>query len=177
VQKTQMRNKIETDRLILRPFESADAQTAFGWFGDPVVMQFTPTGPDKSIEETRARLARYQKHQQEHGFSKWLILDADSGDSIGDSGLMVLQGYGWIDLGFRLTRQHWGKGLATEAASAWVRAAFDEFHITRLGAFVHPKNIGSIRVLEKVGFHTERQDIVMDMEALVFSLDFCLNVK
>jgi [ribosomal protein S5]-alanine N-acetyltransferase len=166
-----MRDKIETDRLILRPFEPADAQTAFEWFGDPVVMRFTPTGPDKSVEETRARLAEYQRHQREHGFSKWLILDAHSGDFIGDSGLLVLREYGWIDLGFRLGQQHWRKGLATEAAAVWVRAAFDEFNITRLGAFVHPENVASIRVLEKVGFHAERQDIVMGIEAIVFSLD------
>ncbi len=96
-----MRDRIETDRLILRPFEPTDAETAFRWFGDPIVMRFTPTGPDKSVGETRARLARYQKHQQAHGFSKWLMLDADSGDFIGDSGLIVLPEYSWIDLGFR----------------------------------------------------------------------------
>lgn len=134
-------------------------------------MRFTPTGPDKSVEQTRARLAEYQKHQREHGFSKWLMTDARTGDSIGDSGLLLLREYGWIDLGFRLGQQHWGKGFATEAASAWVRAAFDEFHINRLGAFVHPENVASIRVLEKLGFHAERQDIVMGMEAIVFSLD------
>ncbi len=44
-----MRLKIETTRLILRPFGPTDAEAAFGWFGDPVVMRFTPTGPDASI--------------------------------------------------------------------------------------------------------------------------------
>jgi len=162
---------IETARLNLRPFERTDAQMAFGWLGDPAVMQFTPTGPDKSVEETRARLADYEKHQRAHGFSKWMILDADSGVAIDDSGLLVLQEYGWIDLGFRLAQQHWGKGFATEAASAWVRAAFDEFHIDRLGAFVHPKNVASIRVLEKLGFHAVRQGTIMGIESMVFFLD------
>lgn len=92
--------RIETARLILRPFERKDAQVAFGWLGDPAVMQFTPTGPDKSVEETRARLADYEKHQRAHAFSKWIVLDADSGVAIGDSGLLVLQEYGWTDLGF-----------------------------------------------------------------------------
>jgi RimJ/RimL family protein N-acetyltransferase len=44
---------------------------------------------------------------------------------IGDSGLLLLKEYGWIDLGFRLAQSHWGKGLATAAALAWVRAAFN----------------------------------------------------
>jgi len=51
-----MDSRIETERLILRPFEVSDAEAAFGWLGDPVVMRFTPTGPDVSIEQTRTRL-------------------------------------------------------------------------------------------------------------------------
>ncbi len=166
-----MRTRIETSRLILRPFEPRDAEAAFGWFGDPVVMRFTAAGPDKSIEETRTRLSQHEKHQQAHGFSKWIILNAASGVAIGDSGLLVLPECGWIDLGFRLAQPYWGQGFATEAASAWVRVAFDEFRVDRLGAFAHPENVASLRVLEKLGFLAERRDAVMGMDSIVFSLD------
>jgi ribosomal-protein-alanine N-acetyltransferase len=118
-----VRATIETSRLILRPFESGDVEAAFTWFGNPIVMRFTPTGPDTSIEQTKARLAKYQEHQTAHGFSKWIILDRRLGRAIGDSGLLMLQEYGWIDFGFRLAQPYWGKGLATEVASVWVRAA------------------------------------------------------
>jgi len=165
-----METQIQTARLLLRPFQPSDIEAAFTWFGDPVVMHLTVTGPDKSFEETKRRLAFYDQHQRAHGYSKWIILDADSGTAIGDSGLLVLEEYGWIDLGFRLAQQYWGRGLATEAASAWVRVAFDKLHIERLGAFVHPKNAASIRVLEKLGFQAERRDTVMCMESIVFSL-------
>ena len=166
-----MRFPVETERLILRPFELTDTEAAFGWFGDPVVMRFTPSGPDASIEQTEARLANYREHQIAHGFSKWMILDRRSKLAIGDSGLLVMGEQGWIDLGFRLTQQYWGKGLATEAGSAWVRLAFDELHIERLGAFAHPKNAASIRVLEKLGFRAEHHDTVMGMDSIVFSLN------
>ena len=162
---------IETTRLILRPFESTDAEAAFGWFGDPLVMRFTPTGPDTSLEQTKARLAKYQEHQIAHGFSKWTIVYPGSARPIGDSGLLVLQEYDRIDLGVRLARPYWGKGLATEAASAWVHAAFDEFHLDRLTAFVHPENLASIRVLEKLGFRIERRETIMGMNSILFSLD------
>jgi RimJ/RimL family protein N-acetyltransferase len=165
-----VRTLIETRRLILRPFESDDVEAAFAWFGDPIVMRFTPSGPDTSIEQTKARLATYRKHQTEHGFSKWIVLDRHVGRPIGDSGLLVLQEYGWIDLGFRLAQPCWGQGLATEAAGAWVRAAFDDFHIDRLTAFVHPENVASIRVLKKLGFHAERRDTIMGTNSIVFSL-------
>lgn len=82
-----------------------------------------------------------------------------------------MKDYGWIDLGFRLARPHWGKGFATEVASAWVRAAFEEFGLSRMGAFVRPKNVASIRVLEKAGFRSERSGSVMGMDSIVFSLD------
>jgi len=166
-----MRLKVETSRLILRPCELTDAEAAFGWFGDPVVMRFTPTGPDISIGQTKTRLAKYQEHQIAHGFSKWIIVDRSTGRSIGDSGLLVLQEYGWIDLGFRLAQPYWGKGLATEAASAWVHAAFDELNLDRLTALVHPENAASIQVLAKLGFHVERQDTIMGMNSILFTLD------
>ncbi len=166
----EMQGRIETARLMLRPFEMSDAEAAFVWFGDPIVMRFTPMGPDKRIEETKAKLRFFMKHQREHGFSKWLISDRASGLAIGDSGLLFLEEYGWIDLGFRFAQAYWGKGLATEVASAWVRSAFDEFGLSRLGAFVHPENVASIRVLEKVGFHAERREMVMGMDSIVFFL-------
>jgi [ribosomal protein S5]-alanine N-acetyltransferase len=166
-----MDSKIETKRLVLRPFEMSDAEAAFGWFGDAVVMRFTPMGPDKGIEETKAKLRFFMEHQETHGFSKWLVSDRASGLAIGDSGLLVLEEYGWVDLGFRFAQPYWGKGLATEVALAWVRAAFDEFGLSRLGAFVHPENAASIRVLEKAGFHSKRRGSVMGMDSIVFSLD------
>jgi [ribosomal protein S5]-alanine N-acetyltransferase len=165
-----MPTTIETPRLVLRPFETGDAETAFSWFGDPAVMHFTPAGPDTSVEQTRARLAKYQKHQAEHGFSKWIAFDRHSGQAIGDSGLIALPEYGWIDLGYRFAHSYWGKGLATEAGSAWIRAAFGDFHIDRLTAVVHPENVASIRVVEKLSFHREGRGTFMGMDSIVFSL-------
>ncbi len=166
-----MRLKIETSRLILRPFELTDAEAAFGWFGDPVVMRLTPSGPDTSIGQTKTRLAKYQEHQIAHGFSKWIIVDRSTGRLIGDSGLLELRDYGWIDLGFRLVQPYWGKGIATEAAAAWVRVAFDELSLDRLTALVHPENAASIRVLAKLRFRVERQETIMGMNSILFTLD------
>jgi RimJ/RimL family protein N-acetyltransferase len=86
-----MRFPIETERLVLRPFEVADTEAAFGWYGDPIVIRFTPSGPDASIEQTEAGLANYREHQIAHGFSKWMILDRRSKLPIGDSGVLLLK--------------------------------------------------------------------------------------
>jgi ribosomal-protein-alanine N-acetyltransferase len=161
---------LETKRLVLRPFETSDAEVAFGWFGDPVVMQFSPAGPDTNLEQTAQRLSNYERHQNEHGFSKWIVIDRSSGLAIGDSGLLVMEEYGWIDLGYRFEETSWGKGFATEVASAWVRVAFERFHMDLLGAFVHPKNLASVRVLEKLRFRPVGKDSIMGMDAILYSL-------
>ncbi len=133
-------------------------------------MKFTPSGADKSVDDTKQRIAKYQEHQVENGFSKWVIVDRETGRAIGDAGLLVLQDYDRIDFGYRLARSQWGKGLATEAASAWVSAAFDQFHIDRLTAFVHPENLASIHVLDKLRFQAEKQETIMGMKSILYSL-------
>jgi ribosomal-protein-alanine N-acetyltransferase len=165
-----MADLIATKRLSMRPFRLEDAVVAYTWFGGPIVMKYTPTGPDGSVEKTRERLAGYETHQLRHGFSKWLMVERASGQPIGDSGLIVLEGQGWIDLGFRFGRPYWGRGFATEAGAAWLSAAFDDYRLDELGAFVHPENTASLRVLEKLGFGGGRRDTVLGMPAICFTV-------
>ena len=170
---------LETKRLILRPFEASDAEGAFGWFADPLVMRFTPGGPDSSIEQTRERLAGYKKHQAAYGFSKWIVLDRATQTPIGDSGLLDTKFFhalddgwvGWIDLGYRFTQPYWGKGLATEVATAWVDAAFNQIQLDRLTAIVHPDNVASLRVLAKLHFRENRRDTILGMESIILTRD------
>lgn len=119
-----MPDVIETSRLLLRPFESADMDAAFQWLSDAEVMQYIPGGPDTSLEQTAARIARYRSHQAAHGFGKWIAVDRESRRAIGDSGLLVLQEEGWIDLG----RAELAKleALVTDHAPA-LREAWDDF--------------------------------------------------
>jgi [ribosomal protein S5]-alanine N-acetyltransferase len=82
----------------------------------------------------------------------------------------LLAEYGWIDFGYRLAQPFWGKGLATEATSAWVQKAFGELKLGRLAAIVHPENYASIRVLQKLGFLEERRDVIMGMSSIIYCL-------
>jgi RimJ/RimL family protein N-acetyltransferase len=166
-----MPERLDTARLVLRPFAEDDAEAAFRWFGDPEVMRFIPTGADGSVEDTRQRLARYREHQTRHGFSKWIVRERGSGEAVGDAGLLRLEDPERIDLGFRLARDCWGRGFATEAARAWVQAAFADFRLARLTAFAHRENRASLTVLEKVGFRRTGLARVMGMEAYTYVLD------
>jgi ribosomal-protein-alanine N-acetyltransferase len=134
-------------------------------------MRFFRNGPDGSVMDTSTRIARYIEHQSAHGFSKWIICERTSEKPIGDAGLIVFPDSGKIDLGYRLAKPYWGTGFATEIASAWIRAAFVDFQLTRLTAFAHPHNAASLRVLKKVGFRAIGPEQVMGMDAITFSLD------
>jgi ribosomal-protein-alanine N-acetyltransferase len=160
---------IETERLRLVPFGREDVEAAYRWLGDPQVMRFVPSGPDRSLEATRKRIEGYREHQATHGFSKWVIRLRSSAEPIGDSGLLVRGEAKAIDLGFRFACSYWGRGFATEAAAAWVRVAFMDIGISRLTAFTHPSNVASATVLRKIGFSPTGTQWVMGMDALTFA--------
>lgn len=159
---------IETRRTILRPFSEQDAPLAFAWFGDTDVMRYTG-GADASVAATRERIARYQNHQERAGFSKWLVVDKQTHDFIGDAGLLVLPDVGPLpDLGYRLVRARWGQGLASEIAAAWISMAFTTLNLTGVSAFAHVDHKASHRVLEKSGFERTGRRIIMGIDAYAF---------
>ena len=162
---------LETSRLLLRPFEPDDAEVAFGWFGDPAVMRFMAGGPHTRVQQTRKRLRAYQKQQARLGFSKWIVIEKHSGRAIGDSGLIVLSEVGLApDLGFRFAQGYWGRGYATEVATAWITAAFETFGLHAVSAFAHVEHLRSRRVLEKVGFRFQARQFVMGLDSATYSL-------
>lgn len=161
---------IETPRLRLRPLQATDAPVAYLWLTDAEIMRYMPTGPDHTVQQVEARLARYIAHQDRHGYSRWLIFDRATGEPIGDAGLLTLPETGEIELGYRLVKPRWGQGLATEAAQGWLAYAFDHLGLTDLIAFSHPANSASVRVMQKCGFHLRRHDQVGGMEVVVYGI-------
>lgn len=162
--------ELQTPRTILRPFSAGHAMETFAWFGDPEVMKFTPFGPDESVTATLDRIRRYLEHQAQYGFAKWMILERGTGKPIGDSGLMYCSECRRFEPGYRLLPDYWNKGLATEAASAWLQHGVHELGLTDLMAFTHPDNVASVRVLEKIGFRFFHRAVLMGMPSKIFTL-------
>ena len=102
---------LETPRLRLRPFVPQDADALFRFRSDPEVMRYIAVGVDGSIEDTRKLLDRYFDHQEKYGFSKWAVELRETGELIGDSGLLLLEEGPDFDLGYRFAREYWGKGF------------------------------------------------------------------
>jgi [ribosomal protein S5]-alanine N-acetyltransferase len=140
-----------TERLSFRSWREDDDALAWALWGDPRVVQFISRGA-LSAEEVRARLAAEIACEREHGVSYWPMFLRDGGAFVGVCGLHP-RGDQELELGFHLLPEHWGKGLAVEAARAAIAYAFDRLRVGSLFAGHHPENEGSRRVLAKLGFH------------------------
>lgn len=151
---------LETARLTLRTWTLADADDGFKIWSDPEVMRYVGTGqPNESVEQTRGWLGRMIAHQEQHGFCFWAVMEKESNSLIGSCGMAHDRDGGpLVHFGYTLARSHWGRGLATEAAAAASRHAFEQLRLPELAASVDSRNIASRRVLEKIGFNYQRQE-------------------
>lgn len=126
-------------------------------FGDPEVMRFG-RGP-QSIEWVRDWIERQIAKYDQQGFGLWAVVLPESETVIGFCGLTRFEdinGRPEFEVGYRLAKQYWGHGLATEAATAVRDFAFQQLKIDRLIALINPENRQSIRVAEKLGMiHTD----------------------
>ncbi len=160
---------LTTGRLALRPFALDDVEAAFGFFGDPEVMHFSLNGPHASRKPTEDFIQTNINRQERLGFSIWAVIEATSNDLIGMCGLAEFgHGVPGIELAYRLRRDRWGKGYATEAAQTAIDHAFGDLGLNRLIAAVERENTPSIHVLEKCGFGYVRDQVIAGKDALVF---------
>jgi RimJ/RimL family protein N-acetyltransferase len=163
---------IETDRLIIRPFKIDDAYEAQKWFHDVDVMRWIPNGPDKSFTQTKNRIQKYIDHYLIYGFSKFIIIDKNSNQPIGDAGLMKLDGTEFIELGYRLKKEYWGMGIATETASNIIKNAFQVDKLENIHAIIEPENIFSIHIItNKLNFEYVKQDMFFGEIFNLYRLD------
>jgi ribosomal-protein-alanine N-acetyltransferase len=144
-----IRFPLRTEHLLIRPFEPADRTAMQAIYADPQVMRFiTGAGEDPSTW-----VDSYIRHQADHGYAFWALIDPADGELIGEAGLGPLDGRGpQLELGYLLRRDRWGLGLATEAARACVAAAFDGLGVATVVAVVDEGNDASVAVLRKAGF-------------------------
>ena len=127
---------------------------------DPAVMAALG-GKVWTREETRAFLDRVLHHWDRHGYGVWILRRKEDGAFVGRAGLRrkPVEGFEETELLYACMPEHWSHGLATEAAEAIVRIAFERLKMPNLVAFTRPDNTASRRVVEKAGFAYERDFI------------------
>jgi RimJ/RimL family protein N-acetyltransferase len=142
---------VETARLFLRPFTSDDLDALASLNADADVMRYIGDGKPQTKAQTQTRLNAILGHWRQHGFGLRAIVDKATHAFIGFCGLQFLENTSEIEIGYRIARRFWRMGIATEAARACLRHGFEILNLSRIVAVVHPENLPSQRVVEKIG--------------------------
>lgn len=152
-----------TDRLTIRRWLEADLDAMIRVLGDPEVMRFSSGVMDARTVADWLR-ARMDCATDGTTAAPWAVVERATGATIGYCGFFALpdvDGSPETEIGYRLARDAWGKGYATEAALAVRDVGFAVLGLARLVAMIDPGNLRSIRVAEKIGMHYER-DVMLE---------------
>jgi RimJ/RimL family protein N-acetyltransferase len=151
---------LETERLILRRFTAEDEDDLVALDGDPEVMRFLTGGRSTPREEIRddilpAFLSYYDRFE---GYGFWAAIEKATGDFLGWFHFRPLPDApaDEPELGYRLVRAAWGKGYASEGSRALIDKGFADLGVRRVVASTMAVNLGSRRVMEKVGMRLVR---------------------
>ncbi len=144
----------ETARLLIRPLSLEDVPALSAILGDPEVMKHSVRGV---CDEAATRqfvewcLASYESQ----GVGPWALVERDSSALVGFCGIGPerVGDTEEINLGYRLARRFWGRGLATESAHAVLTYAFEVKGCESVVVIIEPAHLASLRVAGKCGFH------------------------
>jgi RimJ/RimL family protein N-acetyltransferase len=155
-------DRIDTDRLHLRPITLGDVVALYELDQDPEVMRYTLHGRPSTLDEVEAMVrARIG--------ARWLGYERATGEFVGWFAL-VPHDPGEYEIGYRLRRPMWGKGLATEGTRALIDAAFQTLGASRIWAQTMAVNTRSRAVMERCGlthvrtFHLDFDDPIPGSE-------------
>lgn len=161
---------LETPRLILRVFETNDADALELVHGDSDVMSFSVDGP-----KTRDQILRYIENAREcyrrAGHSQWAVVWRQSGLCIGECGIWQqdVDGVAEYEISYRIRRDYWNLGIATEAAKSCRAYGFESLRFGRMISIIDPRNTPSIRVAEKIGMRREKESVFHGIKAAIYS--------
>jgi ribosomal-protein-alanine N-acetyltransferase len=146
----------ETDSLLLREIVESDAKDLFELDSNPDVHRYLGNKPIKTLAEIEEIISYIRKQYHDNGIGRWAVVDKKTREFIGWSGLKhetkLRKDFHYYDLGYRLKPKFWGKGIATETAFLSLNYGFSEMKLSHIYACAHVENIGSNKVLKKVGF-------------------------
>jgi RimJ/RimL family protein N-acetyltransferase len=146
---------LTTPRLGLRRWQPSDLDPCAQMNADPAVREFFYSGlmtRDQTIELIR----RLETHFDEYGYGFYAVDALDTGEFMGFTGLSHPTGFdAWflpcVEIGWRLRREAWGRGYATEAAQACLAYAWDVLGLEKVYAYTARGNLRSQRVMHKIG--------------------------
>ncbi len=150
-----MKVHIETERLILREIEEYDVTGIFELDSDADVHEFLGKKPIKTMKEAEQVISYIRNQYTTDGIGRWAIIDKETNDFIGWSGLKyereVRTEFNYYDLGYRLRKKYWGKGIATETAIESLKYGFEKLNLKEISGAADINHLASNKILQKVG--------------------------
>jgi [ribosomal protein S5]-alanine N-acetyltransferase len=147
---------IETNRLILREVTIEDANDMFTYLSDKEVVKHMGLEPFQTVKEVWDEISWYKSIYEEGTGIRWGITLKDSGQVIGSCGFLnMLTKHFRTEVGYELSKEYWGKGIASEALEAVVKYGFRHFQLERIQALIEPTNLPSQKLVERLGFRSE----------------------
>jgi ribosomal-protein-alanine N-acetyltransferase len=144
---------LRSRRLGFRQWHRSDFELAFGLWGDPQVTKLIDSRGQLSENQVRERLTREIATAESCGVQYWPIFLLSNGRHVGCCGLRPYDLPQRIyEIGFHIRPEYWRRGLASEAARAVMKYAFESLAAADLFAGHHPENAASRCLLEKLGF-------------------------
>jgi RimJ/RimL family protein N-acetyltransferase len=143
-------SELRTERLLLRQWRDSDREPFAELNADPETMRYFVS--TQTRRESDGNVDRWSADIDERGWGLWAVEVVDVAPFVGFVGLNV-PGF-WpdvVEIGWRLRREHWGNGYATEAAREALRFGFEELGLEEIVSFTTVSNTPSRRVMERIG--------------------------
>jgi len=153
--------EIETARLHLRMFKPDDLDELSRIYADADVMKYL-SGHPLTREETASWLNYFLAGWEQYGFGWWAVTLKERGELIGHCGLQFIHVTPDVEVTYGLEKGYWRMGLASEAGRACLRYGFEILKLDRIYALADPGNIGSHRVMERVGMSYDKAEYYKD---------------
>lgn len=145
---------IQTPRLLLRPFTPGDVPAYERIRAKPEVVRYLPGGVASAANAAAVAsgvINHFIEHWQARGFGPWAVMERETGGLLGHCGLHHVPELDAVEVLYMLDAPAWGRGFATEGASASVQYGFSVLALDRIVALAMPENLASRRVMEKIG--------------------------
>jgi len=146
---------IETERLLIRELRRTDLNGMFDLDSDPEVHKYLGNKPVQTKDQTLEVIDFIRKQYDEHGIGRLAVIDRKTRDFIGWGGLkyeqIVRKEFSYYDLGYRIRKKYWGKGIATEIGAASLKYGFTALKLKEICAAADVDNLASNRILKKIG--------------------------
>ncbi|MCM3122801.1 GNAT family protein [Mesobacillus sp. AQ2] len=147
---------LETARLVLRKVIKDDASSIFKYLSNEEVMKYYGLEPFKSINDALDEISWYQSIHNARTGIRWGITLKEQGVVIGSCGFHnIVSKHFRSEIGFELSQELWGKGIAAEAVEAIINYGFQHMNFHRIEALIEPQNRSSQKLVEKFGFIKE----------------------